>query len=379
MLKPAVITRIELYKFDIPFTQPITVALGTFTHAPNILVRITSEDGLYGLGESSPIWSITGETQETAYEAGQSLAHLILGKDPLEISVRMQELESFLIHNSSIKCAFELALSDWVGKRLGIPLYSLLGGTRRTLITDVTLGIDTPTRMATEARRWLEKGFGSLKVKLGTTVEADKARMAAIREEIGQNVTLRIDANQGWDCPTAIAALRALSSYNVEYCEQPVPRWDLAGMKKVRKASPIPIAADESLFDHHDAFTLSSQEACDFFNIKLAKSGGIQNALKINALAQAAGMRCMIGCMFETRLGLTAAAHLASACPNIAFLDLDSSFYLSEDPVSGGITFDGEMVSLPDSAGLGADVNPEFLASLEHATIGETLPEILPS
>jgi L-Ala-D/L-Glu epimerase len=371
MNMPPVITGIEIYKFSIPFTQPITVALGTFNHAPNILVRIVSADGTFGMGESSPIWSITGETQETAFAAGQALARLLIGKDPFAINERMEELEGFLIHNSSIKCAFDLALADWVGKKLGMPLYAMLGGTRRSLVTDVTIGIATPQVMAEEARFRVGQGFRSLKIKLGTTLEADFARLSSIRAAVGPQVILRLDANQGWDCPTAIAALRALSACGVEYCEQPVPRWDLAGMKSVRAASPIPIAADESLFDHHDAFTLASQGACDFFNIKLAKSGGLQNALKIEALAQSAGMRCMIGCMFETRLALTAAAHLASARPNIAFLDLDSAFYLSQDPVIGGITFDGDAVCLPDAPGIGADIQPGFLAALDHVTIGD--------
>ncbi len=367
-----VIAGVEIYKFDIPFKQALTVALGTFHHAPNILVKIISEDGLYGLGESSPIWSITGETQDTAFHAGQALANLILHKDPLEMTERMRELERFLIHNTSIKCAFDMALADWAGKRLDAPLFALLGGSPRPLVTDVTLGIAPPEQMAGEARAWIERGFGSLKIKLGTTIAEDITRISAIRQAVRQDVILRIDANQGWDCPTAVTALNALAPYRIEYCEQPVASWNLAGLKKVRKASPIPIAADESLFDHHDAFKLASQGACDYFNIKLAKSGGLQNALMINAIAEAAGIRCMIGCMFETRLALTAAAHLAAARQNIVFLDLDSAFYLADDPVSGGLTIDNENIKLPELAGLGADVNPDILRRLEHVTVGET-------
>ncbi len=265
-----------------------------------------------------------------------------------------------------------MALADWVGKRLDTPLFALLGGSPRPLITDITLGIASPEQMAGEARTWIQQGFASLKIKLGTTIAQDVARVSAIRQAIGQEVILRIDANQGWDCPTAIMALNSLAAYNIEYCEQPVASWDLAGMKKVRSASPIPIAADESLFDHHDAYNLARQGSCDYFNIKLAKSGGLQNALKINAIAEAAGIRCMIGCMFETRLALTAAAHLAAARPNIAFLDLDSAFYLADDPVSGGITIQGESIRLPESPGLGADINPGILSRLEHVVIGKS-------
>lgn len=369
MAQPSLIVSVDIYKFDIPFKHPLTVALGTFHNAQNILVRVTTDDGLFGLGESSPIWSITGETQDTAFYAGQALAKLVLHKDPLDITGRMRELEGYLLHNTSIKCAFDMALADWVGKRLGIPLFTLLGGSSRSLVTDITIGIASPGQMAAEAGQWVDRGFSSLKVKLGTTVDQDVSRIAAIRQAVGPATVLRIDANQGWDCPTAISALNALAPYTIEYCEQPVASWDQAGLKNVRQASPVPIAADESLFNHHDAFALARQEACDYFNIKLAKSGGLQNALKIDAIAEAAGIRCMIGCMFETRLALTAAAHLAAARPNIVFLDLDSAFYLADDPVSGGLTFEGENIVLPDGPGLGADISSDLLSRFEHATV----------
>ncbi|HSJ55788.1 MAG TPA: enolase C-terminal domain-like protein, partial [Anaerolineae bacterium] len=161
---------------------------------------------------------------------------------------------------------------------------------------------------------------------------------------------------------------RGLAPFGIEYCEQPVAAWDVDGLRQVRAASSIPIMADESVFDHHDAHRLTAAGACDYLNIKLAKCGGLGTALKIDAVAQAAGVRCMVGCMWETRLALSANAHLVSARPNIAFADLDGCTGHAFDPVQGGITYDGGRIELPDTPGHGADIEDEFLQGLEHFT-----------
>jgi len=197
----------------------------------------------------------------------------------------------------------------------------------------------------------------------------DLRRIKAIRQAVGEGFPIRIDANQGWDPSAAVLAVRDLAGLDIEVCEQPVAHWNHAALKHVREQSPVPIMADESLFDHHDAFKLASMGACDLFNIKLAKAGGIRTAVKIDAIAQAAGIPCMVGCMLETRLGLSAAAHFVSAHPNVKYVDLDSAFALAEDPVKGGIAYDGGLVRLPDAPGHGADIEPGFLAGLESITV----------
>ena len=171
-----------------------------------------------------------------------------------------------------------------------------------------------------------------------------------MREAVGDGVSLRVDANQGWNPSTAIAVLRDIEQYGIEYCEQPVPAWDYEALKRVRDASPIPIVADEACFDHRDAFRLASMGAADMFNIKLCKSGGIHHALQINAIVEAAGMKCMVGCMFETRIGIGASAHLAAARPNIAYADLDAILLHAEDPIVQGVRFEGDEVILPRRA-----------------------------
>jgi L-alanine-DL-glutamate epimerase-like enolase superfamily enzyme len=213
-------------------------------------------------------------------------------------------------------------------------------------------------------------GVPAIKVKLGTTAEEDLRRIACIRDAVGAELPLRIDANQGWDFPTAVRVLSRLQSSGIEYCEQPLVRWDLDNLRRLRERVSIPLMADESVFDHHDAFRLVAAGSCDYLNIKLAKSGGIHTALKIVTVAEASGSKCMLGCMLETRLGLTAAAHLAAARPNIRYLDLDSHLQLKQDPIVGGGRWDGGTITLPDDPGIGAAVDSAFLGNCEHATFG---------
>jgi len=360
------VLRVEVYKVDIPLVAPFRIALGETTVAENVFVKLNTDVGLYGLGEASPFTPIVGETQATDLVAAKDLAKLLIGKNPLDIENRLHELRSYLVHNTTVRSAFDMALYDLLGKASDLPLYSVLAGGNRTLLTDRTVGIDSSEKMAKEALALKERGFPAVKVKLGTTPGEDIERIRRIREAVGSEIPLRIDANQGWDCVTALQALRRMEEQGIQYCEQPVPAWDVAALRKVNTNTAIPIMADESLFDEHDAFRLLLMEACDYLNIKLSKAGGIHTALKINAVAEATGVACMMGCMSETRLGLTAAAHVVSSRPNIVFADLDSADMLSVDPVIGGLIYgNGGTVTLPDAPGHGADIDPTFLKDLE--------------
>jgi len=363
------ITKIDIFKLKIPFSRPYRTALGFYERTISIAIRIHSNEGIYGIGEGCPDPQITGETQEIGFETAKLLGQSLIGKNPLAIEALMKEMDSHLAHNTAVKGAFDLALYDLMAKRADVPLYAYLGGEKRTLQTCMTVGIDSPEAMAQEALEFANKGIHSVKVKLGTNQADDLARIQAIREVVDMNIPLYIDGNQGWNPTIAIQTLRSAAPYNIEFCEEPVAQWNNIALQHVRENSPIPIMADESISNHHDAFRLAKMGACDYFNIKMAKSGGIQTALKIDAIAQGAGIQCMVGCMEETRLGLSAAAHLVSARPNIVFADLDSAFYLAEDPITGGITFEGGQITLPDTPGHGADFEDGYLENLDSISI----------
>ena len=218
----------------------------------------------------------------------------------------------------------------------------------------------------------IAQGFESVKLKVGRPGFEDIKHIAAVRKAIGEEIEIKIDSNQGWDVAQATVILKRIEPLNILFSEQPLASWDFEGMRQLRLGSSIPICADGSLFDHHDALRLTTMGACDYLNIKLMKSGGISTAVKINTIAETAGLRSMIGCFDETRLGLTAAAHFTSAFPNVEFVDLDAALFLKTDPVLGGIQYQIEKngtILLPDGPGLGADYDDDFLKKCERITI----------
>ncbi len=188
--------------------------------------------------------------------------------------------------------------------------------------------------------------------------------MRAVREKVGNDVKLRIDANQGWSPNEAVRALKGIDRYNVQFCEQPVPYWDWEGLKTVRNNSPIAIMADESVHTPHDAIEAVRRDAVDMINIKLMKTGGILQAAWVAQIADAADMKCMLGCMSETRIALTAAAHVVCSHRNVQFADLDAFTEHKVDPVIGGMQVKDGIIRLPATPGLGLDVDPDWLKTL---------------
>jgi L-alanine-DL-glutamate epimerase-like enolase superfamily enzyme len=361
------IKEVEIYYLDLPLANPFTVALGTITKSNGVLIRIVTDSGITGIGESCPYQPVTGDTQATNIEAALHLKSLLQGMDPLAIEGAHTVFGGYEHSNPSIVAAFDMALYDILGKAAGLPLFRLLGGDKTTFETDWTTGIDTPENMVKNVNMHLAKGYKILKIKLGLDPDLDVARLQAIRDAVGYGYTIRIDANQGYTVPQAMYALRHMEKFKIQCCEQPLIYSDVEGMRRLRQNSPIPIMADESLFSPADAIRLIRADACDYFNIKLMKAGGITNALRISWIAEAADIRCMLGCMFETRIGLTAAAHVHGARKNIVFADLDSFLDFAEDPVLGGMTVLNGMVTLPETPGLGVDIDPSYLKKLKRA------------
>lgn len=363
------ITHTEIYRFSIPM-EPFVIATGTMHFAQNVLVRIFTDTGLHGSGECSAFPMIVGETQETCLAMAKDFAQILKGKDPLDIPARMDDLLGYAAHNSTIKSAFDMALFDIASKHAGQPLYQFLGGQKRTIETDMTLGIGTPETMATKAKEHVANGCNIIKIKLGKKVHEDIDRVAAIRKAVGDQITLRLDANQGWSFDDALFALTELEKFDIEFCEQPMRTWFDDKLPELNTNSPIKLMADESCYNHHDARRLINSKSTTFLNIKFAKSGGILEAQKIHEVALQRGVKCMIGSMLESRLALTANLHFALASPNVVYFDLDTCLLGHlVDPVVGGLTYEGFMLDVPDTPGIGAEADEFFLEKCESWTV----------
>lgn len=354
------LARFELFALRIPLKAPFITSLGALHEVESVILRATARDGLVGWGECNPFWPINGETQETGLAVGKHLAKSLIGLEAGAIEEAHAVMDRLIFGNSSIKSAFDIALHDIAAQQAGMSLHRFLGASaNRPLITDYTVSLGAPEKMAADARSIVREGFRVVKVKLGGAPEEDIRRVSAIREAIGDPVPLRIDANQGWTPQQAIVVLNALGDANIQHCEEPIPRWQFMELRRVREASPIPIMADESCFDHRDAERLIALGACDRFNIKLGKSGGLHKARKIIALAEQAGMEVQIGGFLESRLAWTAAAHLALTSDAVRYCDMDTPLMFASDPVQGGISYGpGGVITLPEAPGLGASLDP---------------------
>lgn len=363
------VTSIDIARLTIPM-EPFVIATETCCEAQNIYIKIHTDEGIEGVGECSAFPMLVGETQDTCFYVGRDLARILKGKNPLEIASRLKEFDAYVSFNSTIKSAFDMALYDISAKASNMPLYQFLGGKKKRIQTDLTIGIDSPDSMAEKAKRFIADGVKIIKIKLGKNGDEDVQRVERIRAAVGPAIGLRIDANQGWDYPTALKTLQSIEKFNIEFCEQPMHHRLDEHLPALRKQVKIPIMADESVFDHYDAERMIQSNGCDYINIKLAKSGGIHEAIQIADTASSYGIPCMLGGMVESRLALTAKVHLAMSHENIRFYDLDTCLLGHlEDPVTGGARYNEYFLEIDDVAGIGADISPDFLTRMERITI----------
>jgi L-Ala-D/L-Glu epimerase len=330
---------IDAKPIDLQLTTPFRIARAVEYRASNVIVQVNH--GEYtGYGEAAPS-GYYGESQETVL-ACIALFAGNLGDDPFVIEDIVQSIDKIIRLHPSAKAAVDMALYDLIGKILSVPLYKLLGfNPAYTPHTSYTIGIDTPTNMAKKAL--LAKDYPILKIKVGTKNDLDNLK--AIRDV--SSAIIRVDANTGWTPKEAIKMINAMAPYDIQFVEQPVIAHDFAGLKLIRDNVPVPIFADESCVTVEDIPRLS--ECVDGVNLKLMKSNGITNVLKMIHVARAHNLRVMIGCMIESSLAITAAAHLT---PLVDYADLDGHLLISNDPYVGVTVVDGKLV-LPDAPGLG--------------------------
>lgn len=360
------IDQIEIYASPIKLKEPFVISLGPLTHAENVVIVIRTREGITGFGECSPFLMINGESMDTAVSVAKLLAGKLKGKNALDIEGCVLAMDKIIFGNSSIKSAFDMALYDIAAQHAQLPLYAFLGGKKnKTIQTDYTISLGPLDKMASDAQDIKDRGFQIIKVKLGGTKEEDIERIKCIRQQIGNDISLRIDANQGWTPLDALEILKTIAPYDIQHCEEPIPRWQYMKLPFLREQSPIPIMSDESCCDEHDAERLIELKACDALNVKLGKSSGIFKALKIIRLAEQAKLNLQIGGFLESRLAFTASAHLALCSDAVVYYDFDTPMMFEEDPVIGGIQYGNKgMVDVPDVIGLGATMDEVYLTRL---------------
>lgn len=330
--------------------HPFVIARGGSSEWRTVTVRVRDDaHGDEGWGEAAPS-RFYGETAETVLAVLPRLQQAIADLDAWSLEEAEARMHAAVRHNGAAKTGLSAALHDLVAKRLGVPLWKLWGlDPARAPRSSFTIAIP-PDDATLRARVREAAEYPILKVKLGSPdgLARDRAILAAVREA-APDAILRVDANAAWTAKQALAMTDALLAAGVEFLEQPLPPHDLDGLRFVRERSPLPIVADESCVMAHDVARLAG--VVDGVNLKLAKCGGLREALRIVAAARAHGMRVMAGCMIETSLGITAAAHLA---PLLDYVDLDGAALLADDPYVGA-TITGGVVRLPDAPGLGVE------------------------
>ena len=341
--------QININLFTVNKRFPLTISRGTTAQTTNVWVRI-SQDGIEGWGEASP-FGVGNHRQstDTIKDALEQVVPLLETFSPLQ----RQEIEQVLTQNqvpSAARAALDIAMHDWLGKRVGLPLWQLWGLDRNQIVpTSVTIGINSPEGARARARDWLQfTDVRLFKVKLGSPdgIDADKKMLLAVREE-APLPELFVDANGGWSLEDAIAMCNWLANLGIKYVEQPLPRGQEKSLAKLKEHSPLPIFVDESCFTSSDIPHLANY--VDGINIKLMKSGGLTEAMRMVHTARAYGLQVMFGCYSDSSLANTAALQLA---PLADYLDLDSHLNLIDDPFTGALVKEGKV--LPnDLPGLG--------------------------
>jgi L-Ala-D/L-Glu epimerase len=351
------ITDIRFNMLRVPLKTPFKTALRTVDSIEDVIVTVHTDKGNVGYGEAPATAVITGDTHGSIVEAIKKyIAPRIIGEDVANLNRITQLIQGALEKNSSAKAAVEIAVYDLFGQLYNAPLYKLLGGGDPVITTDITISVDYIDKMVADSINAVERGFESLKIKVGKDIGVDIERVKAIYAAVEGRALLRVDANQGWTAKQAVFALQTLEDAGVrlELVEQPVKAQDLEGMKYVTERVHTPIMADESVFGPTDVIELIRMRAADIINIKLMKTGGLSNAIQIADICGMYQMECMIGCMVETSVSVSAAVHLAVAKSSvITKVDLDGPSLCQFNPVVGGVIFNESEISVTQAPGLG--------------------------
>jgi len=351
------IKSIEFGMLKVPLKTPFKTAMRTVDHIEDVVVLMQTDTGHTGYGSAPATAVITGETHGSIIEAIKTvIGPGLIGQEIANLNSLTDRIRASIVRNFSAKAATEIAIYDLFGQLYKAPLYKLLGGGDNSISTDITISVDYIDKMVDDTLKAIDLGFETLKVKVGKDPALDIERIKAIYAAVNDRALIRLDANQGWTPKQTVYVLKALEDAGVrlELVEQPVKGEDIEGMKYVTERVSTPIMADESSFGPREANELIRTRAADIINIKLMKTGGISNAIKIADIAGTYGVECMIGCMLESSIGVAAAAHIAAAKSSvITKVDLDTPSLGEYDPVHSGVKFNNAEITITDEPGLG--------------------------
>jgi len=368
------IDRVRIVPFAIPYTQGgVTTSLGEDPLMRNVLVELRTDEGIAGWGETAPLPAYGGETQETIVTVlRENLAPYLLGRDPRDVKSLILQMDRILWGQPFAKSAIDFALHDLVARVLGTPLHQLFGGAVRSeLPLAWTIGWKPPSEAAQEAMDAADRGFRAIKLKIGSPdISEDLVRVRYVRERLPQSVRLRVDANQGYSLANAKRVLLGLKDLEIQLLEQPIPRWDLEGMRQLREHSLIPLLADEAVFDAHDVVAVATHRSADAVNIKPQKLGGFLKSMRCVEVAGAFGLDVFPSSRICTSVGIAACTHFYAALERIDYEGEFADGLLVSDMdvcVQRVPTRDG-MVEVPVGVGSGVEVDEGRLARVALGT-----------
>lgn len=358
------IERLTVHQYDVPLEEPFVTALKPIPELERVLVEVETTDGTTGWGEGAPAYEVTGETQRsTAAVIEDVLGPLVVGENPLDVERIVGDMQALVDGSPAAHAALEIALQDLRGKAADMPLYRLLGGNDERPVIDVpkVISIKDPDEMAADAADAVSEGYHQIKIKVGGDPETDIQRVRSIAEAVPTSVSLKADANQGWgDAKTSLQALQGITEY-IDVIEQPVDKENVADLTALRDRVDIPVMPDESVETASDCVDLVKRGAGDIYNIKLMKTGGVGEAVRLNAVAAADGRPTQLGSMVEGGVGTAAGVHFVLAFENVIWNEMVGPFMTTANVTD--LDFDVPEIRV-DGPGLGVEVDRDVLADL---------------
>lgn len=362
------IERVEVFGVAMPLVGEYKNAYLSKSVVKSAVVRITASGGAVGYGNIDPTPGYSKESIDDSLRMLETrLAGLVMGMDPANVHMVLAKMESAVDGYLDAKAAIEMACVDLSARVAGMPVYTYLGGAvKDRLQFNAWIGILPPDEAAKETLQWKTQGFRSAKIKVGGNIEADRDRVKAIREAVGADFNLRIDANAGYDADTSIKLAGMVAPFNLQLFEQPVPADDIAGMARVRKAANavgVPIMADESVLDHASLIHIIRMDAADIVKVKVMKQGGFLNTRRMIATAEAAGIRCVVGHGFGLGVNTMCEIMLAATSANVIDgLECVGPLKTRDDIVTHKLDLTKGSIALPAGPGLGVTLDDAKLA-----------------